>query len=105
MADSDSLIPDSTPDQLRAAIQRQSVEQSAPNTVQPCSNKLTWIEIRLVDMEGHGVAGERYQITLPDGIVKQGRLDATGRAREEGIIPGTCQVTFPDRDLEAWERV
>jgi hypothetical protein len=66
----------------------------------------TWIEIELVDEEGNPVPGERYKITLPDGkTVSEGTLDANGRARVEGIDPGTCQISFPDLDKDAWEQI
>ena len=65
---------------------------------------LTWIAIVLVDTEGNPMAGKRYRIHTPDGQVRAGALDASGKAREEGIVPGTCEVSFPELDEEAWER-
>ena len=44
------------------------------------------------------------EITLPDGTVAQGTLDNNGFARVDGIDPGSCQITFPNLDTEAWER-
>ena len=67
-------------------------------------DKKHWIEIELVDEAGKPVAGEPYQVTLPDGsTVADGTLDEKGRARVEGIDPGTCKVTFPNLDKEAWK--
>jgi hypothetical protein len=63
----------------------------------------TWIELELMDPDGNPVPGERYKIKMPDGSIKYGRLDADGRARIEKLEPGSCQVTFPDRDQEVWE--
>jgi type VI secretion system secreted protein VgrG len=63
----------------------------------------SWIEIELVDEEDNPVPGEKYRITLPNGKVAQGTLDHEGFARVEGIDPGTCQITFPELDKEAWE--
>jgi hypothetical protein len=63
----------------------------------------TWIEIELIDKYGKPVGNERYKLTLPDGSVKWGRLDSDGKARVERLQPGSCQVTFPDRDQEVWE--
>ena len=63
----------------------------------------SWIEIELVDEEDQPVPGEKYKITLPDGSVATGTLDEKGFARVDGIEPGTCQITFPDLDKEAWE--
>ena len=75
--------------------------QSAADKAQ----KKSWIEIVLVDEEKNPVPGEPYQITLPDGeTVAEGTLDDKGFARVEGIDPGTCQITFPNRDQEAWKK-
>ena len=58
-----------------------------------------------MDEDDQPVAGERYRITLPDGTtVAQGTLDDKGFARVEGIEPGTCQITFPHLDKDAWEK-
>jgi hypothetical protein len=66
----------------------------------------TWIEIKLVDEEWNPVPGERYKITLLDGkTVSEGTLDANGWARVEGIVPGTCQISFPDLDKDAWKKI
>jgi hypothetical protein len=64
-----------------------------------------WIEIQLVGEDDRPVRGQKYQITLPDGTVKEGVTDSEGLARLEGIEPGTCQVTFPELDKDAWEAV
>jgi type VI secretion system secreted protein VgrG len=62
-----------------------------------------WIEIELIDEQGKPVPGEHYRITLPDGTtLAEGRLDMKGRARVDGIDPGTCKVTFPDLDARTW---
>jgi hypothetical protein len=64
----------------------------------------TWIEIRLVDMDGHPVPNEKYQLKLPDGTMQEGALDAKGHARVEQIDPGDCTVSFPDIDGREWKR-
>jgi hypothetical protein len=66
--------------------------------------KTSWVEIELIDDEGLPLAFEPYVIELPDGSEIQGTLDGRGQARIEGIDPGTCQVTFPDRDAKDWKR-
>ncbi len=67
--------------------------------------KKSWIEIELVDEEDNPVPGERYKVTLPDGkTVAEGTLDEKGFARVEGIDPGTCKITFPNLDKDAWEK-
>jgi len=89
----------------------------APARLSPASNAPThnpsspenrekkhWIEIRLADEEGKPVPGEPYRITLPDGsTVADGTLDDKGFARVDNIDPGACEVTFPNRDKEAWK--
>src|SRR5689334_21352012 len=48
--------------------------------------KTTWIEIEMVDEDNHGVPGQGYRLTLPDGkTVVEGTLDDKGVARVEGI--------------------
>jgi hypothetical protein len=64
----------------------------------------TWVEIVLVDMEGKPVPGVRYRVKLPGGEVKEGALNSYGQAGFYELDPGSCQVTFPELDTEAWER-
>jgi type VI secretion system secreted protein VgrG len=67
-------------------------------------DKRHWIEIELTDEDGNPVPGERYKITLPDGTtVADGTLNEKGMARVDHIDAGTCQVSFPDLDQEAWD--
>jgi hypothetical protein len=57
-----------------------------------------------VNKKNKPVPGEKYRVTLPDGTtVAEGTLDSKGHARVEGIDPGTCKVTFPDLDKNAWK--
>src|SRR5262245_4186278 len=65
--------------------------------------KTSWIELVLVDMNGKGIAGESWEIEAPDGQLFSGTTDQNGKARLEGIDPGSCQITFPRLDKEAWE--
>jgi hypothetical protein len=62
----------------------------------------TWIEVQLVGEDGKPIHGEAWTITIPGGKAFQGTLDASGVARVDGIPAGTCQVTFPKLDKEAW---
>ncbi|MGH9902358.1 MAG: hypothetical protein ACRD68_11185 [Pyrinomonadaceae bacterium] len=72
----------------------------------PPATKTTFVEIELIDMADQPVAGARYRIQLPDGNFQEGHLDKEGRARADDIEkPGTCWISFPDLDKEAWERV
>lgn len=61
-----------------------------------------WIEIELVGEDDSPVAGEKFHLVLPDGSTREGILDQAGRVRIEGIDPGTCKVSFPNLDGEAW---
>ncbi len=64
----------------------------------------SWIEIELVDDEGRPVPFERYELVLPNGRKRYGRLDANGLARVNGIKPGSCEINFPRLDKEGWRR-
>lgn len=70
----------------------------------PDEEKSSWIEITLKDEDGKPVPGEAYSITLPDGeSIAAGTLDDKGFARVDGFESGTCKVTFPSLDKEAWK--
>lgn len=71
-----------------------------PAVVSP--DKTHWIEIAMVDQEGNPVAGEAYKVTVPGGAIITGTLNEKGRARIDGIDPGTAKVIFPDIDKDAW---
>ncbi len=71
----------------------------------PDEEKTSWIEIEMVDEEDEPVTGEKYKITLPDDTLAEGTLDNNGFARVDGIDPGTCKVTFPELDKDAWEKI
>ncbi len=63
-----------------------------------------WIEIELVGEDDEPIPSEKYEITLPDGSVSSGTLDQNGFARVDGIRDaGSCDITFPDLDKDAWE--
>ena len=95
------------PTVTRTATPLDSVRVTGP-THDPNSpdnqEKKHWIEIKLVDQAGKPVPGEPYQITLPDGTtIADGTLDEKGFARVDNIDPGTCKVTFPNLDKDAWK--
>jgi hypothetical protein len=62
-----------------------------------------WIEIELLDDDGKPVAAELYYVELPDGSQLSGRTDGQGRARVDGVDPGTAKVSFPDLDKKMYE--
>jgi hypothetical protein len=114
-----ALFPDEEPKAIISCPQRKATAEPQPQPPQPEAVKVkkpqperaeekpkkkTWIEIMLVDMEGKPVPGVRYRVTLPDGGEPQeGTLNESGQAGYYEIEPGTCKVTFPDFDAEAWE--
>ena len=61
-----------------------------------------WIEIELVGEDDEPIPGESSEITLPDGSVARGTLDQNGHARVEGFEDGSCKISFPDLDKDAW---
>lgn len=64
----------------------------------------TWIEIKLVDEQGDPVPGEKYEVKVPDGTLATGTLDEKGYAKISGIDPGTCDISFPNLDKQAWSK-
>jgi len=78
---------------------------SDDSTTEENAKKISWIEIELVGEDDKPISGEKYRITLPDDRVAEGTLDARGFARVSGFEEGTCKVTFPDLDKEAWEEL
>ena len=57
-----------------------------------------WIEIVFVDAGMEPIADAEYDIKLADGGAKSGKTDKKGSARLEGIMPGECQVSFPNAE-------
>ena len=93
-------------DQLKAEKSQESAAtkpHKEPKTKEEKKKKKSWIEIELVDEADQPVAGERYKVTLPDGSVAEGTLDEKGLAKIKEIEPGSCKITFPDLDKDAWE--
>jgi hypothetical protein len=74
----------------------------AEPAAEPAPPDTDWIEVRLVGEDGSPIAGERWRVTLPDGSRREGVTDRDGLARLEGIPSGSCKVTFPELDRDAW---
>jgi hypothetical protein len=90
-------------DHIKAEQEQKKADKFKPYKHDP--SKKSWIEIELVDEEDEPVPGEAYRITLPDGeTVAEGTLSDKGFARVDGIDPGSCKITFPDLDKDAWEK-
>ncbi len=109
----DNADPGSKEPTYKQQRERMSASEAAAANAPSHSNKgsseeekqkKSWIEIELVNDDGKPVPGEKYRVTLPDGTtIDEGTLDEKGRARVEGIDPGTCKVTFPNLDKDAWK--
>lgn len=65
----------------------------------------TYIVVELIGEDDQPIPGEAYEIVLPGGKIVSGTLDATGSVRLDGIPAGTCMVSFPKLDQEAWVAV
>lgn len=62
------------------------------------------LELHLVDASGEPVPGEAFRVELPGGEIREGRLDASGKALVTGIPEaGTCRVNFPRWDQDCWK--
>ena len=116
-ADPGQMSPPAGAGFTQASYAVSSISPATPSNTSPASNapthdpsspenqdKTNWIEINLVDEQGKPVAGEAYVVTLPDGsTVADGTLDDKGHARVDHIDPGSCKVTFPNLDKDAWK--
>lgn len=58
-----------------------------------------WIELELKWTDDKPVAGQAYRLTLSDGKIVEGKLDAAGVARHDKIPHGQCKVEFPGIDM------
>lgn len=85
-----------------AAAAEAPAEASAPPPADEATDT-AWIEVVLVGEDDAPIAGERYRLELPDGRTIEGRTNADGRIRAEGIPAGECALTFLDLDETAWE--
>jgi translation initiation factor IF-1 len=63
-----------------------------------------WVEIRLTTPNGEPVPGARFELTLPDGDTRRGRLDFRGRKKVTGILPGSAIVRFPELEDQTWTK-
>ena len=80
----------------------QPAEEARPEDVRAAVTERTWVTIQLVGEDERPIPGARYRVELPDASVREGQLDGQGLARFRNIDPGSCVVTFPDLDQEAW---
>jgi hypothetical protein len=83
----------------------QSAQGGQQSGAQPADDKKkdAWIEVQLVDEAGAPIAGEQVRVTTASGDVQELATDANGVARVAGIEAGSCKVTFPNLDKDAWK--
>ncbi len=55
-----------------------------------------WIELKLEDQFGNLLKDVSFKIKLPDGKIKDGKLDSNGYAKIEDVPPGKYQIEFKD---------
>ena len=65
-------------------------------------DKTHFVAIQLSGEDGSPITGEPYRIVHPDGTVSEGTTDDKGSAKVTNLDPGSSQVTFPNRDQDAW---
>jgi hypothetical protein len=90
-----SPSPQTTP------LQDEEAAQTKQATA-PAADETHFIEIELKDEDGKPVAGELYFVELPDGSSVSGRTGSDGKARVDGIDPGTAKISFPDLDQKGY---
>jgi hypothetical protein len=78
--------------------------EAPDHPVLPCEKK-TWVDILLVDADGKPIANEDFRLTLPDGTVITGKLDANGLAGVDQIIGLEGKLEFPNLPEPAGEIV
>lgn len=52
-----------------------------------------WVEFEAKDEDGNAIKGVNYKLTLPNGEIREGKMD-NGEAREEHIPPGKSKADF-----------
>ena len=92
----------STVSSQEAAASTPLQDEEAAAAEQTPAEETHWIEIELLDDAGKPVANELYVVELPDGSAIQGRTGSDGRARVDGVDPGTAKVSFPDLDKSSY---
>lgn len=63
--------------------------------------ELTWVEARLLDPGGTGIANQRVVVVAADGERHTAYTDSLGLARIDPIPAGTCKILYPDLTADA----
>lgn len=77
----------------------------APAPAEEKTPVLGWIEVQLVNQDDKPRKGERYKLRLPDGSVREGKLNDNGLMRASDTPTGSCEICFPDIDASEWKQV
>jgi len=87
--------PESQKNKVSPTSKGTSATSAQPADSSSSEEKTGWINIKLVDEKGNAVAGEAYEIVLPEGTLAKGTLDIDGTAKVKGFDAGNCIVRFP----------
>ena len=87
--------------------QPQKPERLVPAGAAPTADpdETDWIEVRLLDMADHPIAGQRVVLTVPEQKGRNAVTDAGGVIRAAPIKPGHCTAMVEDLDRGVWESV
>lgn len=66
--------------------------------------KLAKLEVELLTPDGKPVAGEPYELLKGTEVVTSGTLGADGKAKIEGLEPGSYDWKFPNLHKDAWKK-
>jgi hypothetical protein len=55
-----------------------------------------YVEIELKDDDGNAIGDKKYKAHLPNGEIKEGKLDSNGKAKIEKVPPGKVDIQFID---------
>jgi len=55
-----------------------------------------YLEIELLDNDDNPIPNEEYILYLSNGEIRKGKLDGNGYKKEEEVLPGNCDVKFPN---------
>ncbi|RJS19215.1 type VI secretion system tip protein VgrG [Corallococcus sp. H22C18031201] len=56
------------------------------------------MSVQVKSQDGKSLANVKYEMELPDGTVRKGTLDGSGKAELKDVPPGNCRMSFPDLD-------
>lgn len=65
----------------------------------------SWVEIEVLDEAGNGIPGQEVSVAGPHGDEYSATTDENGIARVDGVVAGTCALTFVGTDSDMLELV